>query len=1138
MAPVAGDTTLSKHELARGLSKAPQLFNLKEDPKETNNLADKLPEIVEGLAYQLERIEAGKAPEPPNSGQTPNSREAWEDELVFRINKEEPHADFVAYPDQKSAETTIDPLAPYAGSSFYLSLNGKWKLRWTEGVDARPVDFFKPEYDVADWGTIDVPSCLEIKGNGKIWYTNTQPGFMFDEKGKVRPEFRDQEQLATNPVVPRDNNSVGSYRRTFEVPEGWRDMNVFLRFDGVLSAFYVWVNGQKVGYSEDSFTPAEFDITPYLRPGENTLAVEVYRYSTGTYMELQDMLQFSGIFRDVWLVARPPLHLRDFQAITTLAPDFTSAELEVNAEFVNRSEKAASGQTVAMRVVGPGGEDVPELAASAGLAPLAAGGTETAKLAAKISHPKLWSPDRPDLYQILLELKDGSGRTLEVVKADLGFRKLEIVNRNLMLNGVRYYVKGVNRHDIDPDNGRTVSPEWMLRDALLMKQANINSVRTAHYPNDFRWYLLCNRLGLALMDEANHETHGFNKVIPTDYENWIPSGVDRMRNMVARARNHPSVLIWSTGNENGQYFNRTLSAMADAARAMDPTRPIFSEPPARPRVRKGQRQPEDTSDFVGPMYHAIERMGRYINDWKDETRPFLMCEYSHAMGNAVGALDEMWQMVRSHDGLNGGYIWDWVDQAIRKPVPGRAGETFFSWGSDFGAPFTQGPFSMNGLVFADRGITPKIPEVKHVYQDIRVASSDPATGRFELGNEFLSTSLDAFVCFWQITEDGETVASGELPVPAVPPGGKGTMEIPLKVPAAKPGRELFVDLQFRYRQTPAWAEEAHVAATAQFPLGVGKGGAAPRVDSKLAEVTETDEAIRIAGKGFEAVFGKQSGTLESLKYDGQAVLASPLRFDISEAWIDNRDQLKTDKMKLVYETLGLNRLAAGPASAKLASREEGLARVECARTFLAKDGNGFEETVLFTVSANGAIRADVRVRAVGELPKDLVIARLGTAFEMPPQFGHCEYLGRGPHENYIDRSAGAQVGRYASRVADNFTPYPKVQDCGNREQVRWMALADKEGRGLIVSGEKLLSMSALPWTTEQLLAATRPYELPAPAATAVRLATMVTGVGNGACGPGPLPQHELVFAGENAYSFSLRPLRSGQDPGDVARGVH
>lgn len=1083
--------------------------------------------------------------EPPADAQAfrPNERPDWDNIAVFRVHKEPPRATCIAYPDRASARVALDLSAPLLSSPWSRSLDGNWKFHWSPTPAGCPADFHKPGFDVSAWKETAVPGCWEPQGYGQIWYTNDQPGFRYDSAGKTRPPYQEENlpALAKDPCIPHDNNPTGAYRREFELPADWAQKEVFVRFGGVLSAFTLWINGSEVGFSEDSYTPAEFDITKYVKPGKNLITVKVYRWSIGTFMELQDTLQVSGIFRSVHLLARPKVSIRDFQAAARLAPDLRSATLEVRTAVANRSGQMARGYRVKGELVAADGTTVPVTGLTASVPKVAATGEVSVQLTGDVPEVALWSPDQPNLYELLLTLQDASGQTLEVLRSDFGFRQFESKNRNLYLNSQRFYIKGVNAHEAEAENVRALRYAYILEDARLMKQHNINFVRTSHYPHDERWYYLCNRFGIAVLDENNYETHGFREFIPDGDPAWIPPAVDRMRNMVHRDKNQPSVLIWSLGNEFGSYhqyngFGPTAQAMADAARAIDPTRGIHCETPTG---AAGHDRIEAPVDFVSPMYGELTRMQWYLTKLTQETRPFFFCEYAHALGNSVGFLDQIWEMIRANDGLNGGFIWEWVGHTVKIPSKEHPGRWFYARGNDLGAPVSAGNFNQKVLITPNRKATPALAEVAHVYQDVQITPGDlsnPSRLAVWVKNEMVGTNAAALDARYEITEDGVPVQGGQFPPVSAPPSAKVEAVLPPLAVAPKPGREYFLTVRFATRQDGPWAPMGHPVASCQFPLPLA-GDVAPSPQAGPGQpggnlvVTRSADTITVKSSSGTFAFDAQTGALSGIRRGDREFLKAPLRFDVHSAWIDNHVR----NVAKEFTAIGLDRLQRTQSGCELLEETPGCVRLKAQETWATPAGKGFRQTAVYTVLADERLRCDLRV-AKQDLPEKQFLPRLGVALDLDPSLRQCEYLGRGPQENYADRCSGAEVGRYRMVVPEVYdAPYMTVQDCDNHEEVRWVALTAKDGGGLLFRAQPVFSFSALPWNVAQLKSTPHPCDLPDSSITALRLAWKVAGLGNNSCGSETLEEHRVFFSGEAAWSFEMRFVDAGSDLGEVGR---
>ena len=728
----------------------------------------------------------------------------WENPAVYAINREAPRATLFPFESRELAAGR-----DRAKSAWFRSLNGRWKFHWVATPDERPRDFFQPAFDDAGWAEIPVPSNWELEGYGVPIYVNA--GYPF----KKDP-----------PRIAHDDNPVGSYRTRFTLPETWNGRRVFVHFGAVSSAFHLWINGEAVGDSEGSKTPAEFDVTKFVRPGENLLAAEVYRWSDGSYLEDQDFWRLSGIQRDVFLYATPDTRVRDVFAVARLDADYRDGLLTVEARVRNHREDAVAGLRLSVELlddaaVRPGGTLAREVA-------LPADGELSYAFAARVAAPRPWTAETPDLYTLLVTLADSAGRVLEVQSVRVGFRTVEIKGGRLLVNGRRVMIKGVNRHEHDPDTGHVVSETSMRRDIELMKQFNLNAVRTSHYPDDPRWYDLADEYGLYLVDEANIESHGMGYRLDTTLGNnpvWLGQHLDRTERMVERDKNHPSVIIWSLGNEagNGTNFYATYGWI----KSRDASRPVQYERSLR----------EWNTDIYVPMYPTFERLIDYAEH--NDDRPLIMCEYAHAMGNSVGNFQDYWNVIRRHDVLQGGFIWDWVDQGIR--TTNASGQEIFAYGGDFGPPGTpsDGNFCINGIVAPDRALNPSIWEVKKVYQPVDLQAADPATGEVTIVNGYDFRSLDGLDLVWTVLEDGAPVESGTLPVPAVAASERAAVKVPFRAIRPAPGAEYHLDVSIRRRAAEPLVPAGHEIAWEQFELPVAAAAAPPAPEVQPAPEPET-----------------------------------------------------------------------------------------------------------------------------------------------------------------------------------------------------------------------------------------------------------------------------------------------------------
>lgn len=1032
----------------------------------------------------------------------------WENEQVIGIHKEPPRATALPFPDRASAVVPLDSVDALrwaqhrTATPFYQDLNGLWKFHWVKTPSQRPLDFFRTDFDDSGWQTIPVPAVWELQGYGTPIYSNVRyphprnPPYILTEVPSYYTSFTER-------------NPVGSYRTTFTVPADWTGREVFIHFGGVASAFYLWVNGEKVGYSQESRTPAEFRVTPYVKPGTNLLAVEVYRWCDGSYLEDQDFWRFSGIFREVFLFSTPPVQLRDFQVYCQLDDHYEDAELYVTAKVRNlSSEESARRVAVTLwdaagQAVGP--DPLIEMLAN----PVPAGAEVTVTGSARLWKPRLWSPEHPALYQVVLELKDEKDRITEVKSCLFGFRQIELRNRQFHLNGVPFLLKGVNRHEHDPDRGYAITLDSMVRDLELMKQHNLNTVRTSHYPNQPLWYDLCDLYGLIVIDEANIESHGmgYEEESLGHRESWEKAHVDRVVRMVERDKNHPSVAIWSLGNEAGP--GRNFEACARAARSLDPTRPLHYE------------RMNEVADIESAMYPSVERLIQ--EGQKDSPKPFLMCEYAHAMGNAVGNLQEYWDVIETYPRLIGGCIWDWVDQALRqrsgdREAPGGP-EWFWAYGGDFGDQPNDGAFCCNGLITADRKVTPKLLEVKKVYQYLRISLGNVAATGLEvkIRNQYFFTNLREFEGRWTLSEDGQVIQEGSLSPLDLAPGQSQTLLLPVRPPTFKPGAEYFLRVSFHLRSDTRYAPAGHEVAWQQMPVPyqVPPPPTMQLEGMPTVQVRSTENRVVVVGEGFSAVFDGSVGRLTSLTYGSQEVFweGQGPRLKLFRALVNNDVWFREAvlKARLNHLTYTVKEFLVEPLRATVV-------RVTAVTDVQAAEG-GFLHTALYTVFGNGVIDLENRLEPYGTLPP---LPRVGLQMALTPALEHFTWFGRGPRESYWDRQRSVDVGLYRGQVADQYEFYVHPQENGNKEDVRWAALTDAEGRGLLVVAAGLLAMSAHHFTAEDFYQADHAHLLRPRQEVILCVDYRQMGLGGGSCGPPPLPQYRIE-ARSYHFRFSLRP---------------
>ena len=1019
----------------------------------------------------------------------------WENPQVNSINREPMHATLMPY---ESFEKALQAIR--FESSYFKSLNGQWKFNWVRKPADRPKDFFKSDFADGAWPRISVPSDWQMQGYDIPIYVNIQYPF------KPNPPFIDNEW-----------DPVGSYRTEFEVDQSWKERETFLVFDGVASAFYVWLNGEFLGYSEDARLPAEFNVTKFLKDGKNTLAVQVYRWCDGSYLEDQDFWRMSGIFRTVYLMSAPKVHLRDFEVNTNLDPEYKNADLRLTARVQNLGTQAAAKPRLEISLYDDHYHIVQsEVLASETIDLLQPRAESVLRLKAQIDNPKKWSAEQPNLYTLVLSLKDNQGKVLEYESARVGFRKSEIKNGQLLVNGKPILIKGVNRHEHDPITAQYITEESMVRDIKLMKQYNINTVRTCHYPNNTRWYELCSEYGLYVIDEANVESHGIGydpaKTLGNNPE-WLPAHLERNQRMVERDKNNPCIIIWSMGNEAGDGSNfENVSAWIHMR---DPSRPVQYE----------QAKTKPHTDIVCPMYATIEHLEKYASEKRD--RPLIMCEYAHSMGNSTGNLQDYWDVIESHDQLQGACIWDWVDQGLLKET--KDGRKFFAYGGDYNEPLTDGNFCINGLVLPDRSITPKTIEVKKVYQNIAFKPVDLQKGGIRIFNKHFFTDLSEFELNWQLREDDKIVQEGVDSDLSLEPRKEKTINLPLRLPKAKSGSEYWLRLSFRLKDDKNWASKGYDIASEQLSVPISKPG--KRLDAmKLpdARVTQNNDRIIVEGKDFEAVFNKTRGLLESYSYKGVGLIARGPQPDFWRAPTDNDFGNKEPERCAVWKYAGEHSDVRSVTVLDADRSHRNGVTIEI-KTFL-EDVESESESE-YTVYGNGDILVETRfVPGKKDLPE---LPRFGMNLIIPKEFSHVRFYGRGPQENYSDRKTAAFVGLYSMTVDEMYTNYVSPQENGTRTDIRWIAVSNARGIGLMAIGEPLLSASASNYTALDLTQKERgtmhPTDLVKRDFVTLNLDLMQMGVGGDNSWGARTHDQYLIFPKAYSYKFVLRPFGSNED---------
>lgn len=947
----------------------------------------------------------------------------WENPAVFQQNRLPARATFLNYADRAAALAD-----DYSRSPYFLSLSGKWKFNWVPKPAERPIDFYKTDYNVSNWKEINVPAIWELLGYGTPIYSNV-----------VYPFTKNP------PYIDHTDNPVGSYIKEFELPENWQTRNTFLHFEAGVAAMYIWVNGQKVGYSEGTKDPAEFNITPYLRSGKNKIAIEAYRWSDGSYLEDQDFWRLSGFDRDIYLYSTGNTRISDFFAHPKLDSNYKNGELSLDLKFNNYGDKTANS-FVEMELIDENGKSVFKKSSSIVLNP---NGETAQSLSQKVKSPKLWSAETPNLYTLLITLLDENKKPVEYVSSRIGFRSVEIKNGNLLVNGKYIYLKGVNRHEHDQTNGHVIDKETMIADLKLMKQFNVNAVRTCHYPDCTLWYKLCDEYGIYLVDEANIESHGmgYGKENMAFDPAWDNAHLARTYSLVERDKNHPSVIIWSLGNEasNGDVFKKTYQWIKNR----DASRPVQYE----------QAKEEKATDIVCPMYPTVAKIAEYA-ERKNIYRPFIMCEYSHAMGNSTGNLKEYWQTIRSHRALQGGFIWDWVDQGIL--TKDENGNPYYAYGGDFNSKAYphQENFCMNGLIWPNRTPNPQLYEVKKVYQDIQIKSNGLKKGVITLINEFAFTNLNDYQFKWELLKNGEIIGEGNFSVDLAPLSSK---DVQLKLPqiVEKQGEEFFLNIYALTKKETPLVPVGHIVAYEQLAFEDNNyyTGSKQVSNSVKPKVTQKNNKIEVVAGNVVAIFDavknfriKEQSGLTSYKKNNKEVLKGAIGPNFWRAPIDNDFGAEIQRRLNVWRGAGYNRILK---DVTVNDEDNGVVITYFYR--LPDVAADYIQT--YIIDGNGSITVDVQYKTTNtELDE---MPRFGNMITLPIEFNNYKYYGRGPVENYVDRCDAALLGIYGSKVKDQFVPYLRPQENGNKTDVRWLTLTDESGFGLKVEGLQPLGVTAL-----------------------------------------------------------------------------
>ncbi len=1013
---------------------------------------------------------------------------------MFDQGKLAPHATYIPYTSVEDFFTKDKSKSPY-----YKLLNGKWKFNWVKDPAERPAGFYEPDYDVSSWDEIPVPSNWEIQGYGVPLY--------FDEAYEWTKD-------PDPPKVPHHYNPTGSYRRSFTIPQNWKNRIVIIHFGAVKSAMYLWINGRKAGYSQGSKTPAEWDITPYLVPGENTVSVQVFRWSDGSYLECQDFWRISGIERDVYLYSTPLLHIKDFEVQSILDGNYENGKLRITVDISNDLPKKKAGEHFLKVRLYSGKERKLMLEGTRKFKP---NKKDNIKLIFEneIPHVKKWTAETPDLYFVAIQLENKNSEELEIVGCKTGFRTSEIKNGKFLINGKAVLIKGVNRHEHDPLTGHVISKESMLKDIRLFKENNINTVRTSHYPNDPYWYELCDEYGIYVIDEANIESHGmgFGEKSLAKNPEWKKAHLDRIKRMVERDKNHPSVVIWSLGNEAGDGIN--FNSGYHWIHERDNSRPVHYE---------GTGEGPHT-DIYCPMYARIEKMESYAK--KEPERPLILCEYAHSMGNSTGNLQDYWDMINKYRILQGGSIWDWVDQGLLKTT--ENGTEYWAFGGDYGPESRPSDknFLINGLVSPDRSAHPALYEVKKVYQNFSFVPENLQIGKIRVLNNNFFTGTTDYDFYWSIQANDKIVSEGKLSDVNIGPQNSMLVKIPALQKTMEPGVEYFLNFSVRLKHNKPLLSKGFEVAKEQFKLPFYRN--AENLDHKdLPDLKwdQDNERLRIKGKDFDLVFNKVTGLVENYKYQDTDLIGKGPAPNFWRAATDNDFGFNMPEKMGIWKKDSENRTLENFVINSASSKTLNI-MVE-----YRLPGTGADYFIEYVVFGNGEIivRSSLQTDKK-ELPP---LPRIGMSLSLPKQFKNVQWFGRGPFENYSDRKTAAHVGLYSSRVDELYFPYISPQENGNRTETRWITFTNDKGLGLMVTAMPYLSWSALPYTQEDLDRKSRgskhTFDLKKRPFISVNLDLQQMGLGgDNSWGAWPHKQY-LIPGGEYHYQYRFSPINKGEDP--------
>ena len=1076
----------------------------------------------------------------------------WNSPQKIAYNKAQPHNWFFNFENKAQALKVLPE-----NSAYWMSLDGSWKFKWVNVPEKRPVGFQEPNYNVSNWDDVQVPMNWNVYGIGKDGslrygkpiYTNTWVIYQF--KREVDDWKKGVMQTPpTDWTTFKDRNEVGSYWRDFTIPANWQGREVFICFDGVDSFFYLWINGQYVGFSKNSRNAARFNITPYLnKKGKNVVAAEVYRNSDGSYLEAQDMFRLPGIFRTVSLESVPEVEIRDLQTVCDMDDEMDNAILKCTAKVCNHGNKPLKDYKVVFNIYKNKlfSDEIATEEVNHSVEPLAfpligAKSEVSNNLNLHMFNQSLWSAEEPNRYTLVATLLDAKGKTVETVSTFVGFRKVglrtlsasmdefNLAGRYFYFNGQAIKLKGVNRHEHSLTKGHAIDRQQMEAEIMMMKRANINTVRTCHYPDDPYWYYLCEKYGMYVVSEANNESHeyGFDSASISHPAEWRNAHVDRVMEMAHSYLNNSAIVMWSLGNEAGP--GKNFKAAYDSLKAFDSSRPVHYE------------RNLDISEVGSSMYPSINWVRKAATGKENVKYPFFLCEYAHSMGNACGGLNEYWRAMESSNFMMGGCIWDWVDQALQYYDP-RTHAPFMAYGGDFGDKPNDGQFCMNGIMFANFKPKPQYYEVKRVYQNIQIDSINGPQGFFTVFNKNYFTDLSDYDIQWSLWKDGKRDSEGLVDLKILPPRQRLTIHVPFKPKELDAQSEYFVKIQCVLRSDKPWAKKGYVQAEQQFLVHPAvaptpKNTASLPNASKLKVQQTADSIVTISSPAFAVSFNSHSGTIHSLEYGSMQVIEPGCgpKIEAMRAFTNNDNWF----YKSIFQN-GLHNLRQTAAGKQVKQNADGSVSLvfdvtaqapnECELLGGSSEANHALKTLDkkpdFKITAqlqwNVAPNGEITLNTVLVPEGNATLARLGFVLETPQTFNSFTYYGRGPIGNYPDRKCSQNIEVYTSQIDTLANIWPKPQDCGNHEEVRWCSVAQADGRGILFESPTHMSAQALPYSDLALTLAGHPYQLPPRANNYIHLDAAVIGLGGNSCGQGGPLEEQRVSLLPHPFTLVIKP---------------